>query len=40
VKAGGVVLNVPLVEGSSTTEIIRKVLDRFENEPAARKLEE
>jgi rfaE bifunctional protein nucleotidyltransferase chain/domain len=26
-KAGGVVLNVPLVEGSSTTEIIRKVLD-------------
>jgi rfaE bifunctional protein nucleotidyltransferase chain/domain len=28
-KAGGVVLNVPLVEGSSTTEIIRKVLDGF-----------
>jgi rfaE bifunctional protein nucleotidyltransferase chain/domain len=28
-KAGGLVLNVPLVEGSSTTEIIRKVLERF-----------
>jgi rfaE bifunctional protein nucleotidyltransferase chain/domain len=28
-KAGGVVLNVPLVEGSSTTDIIRKVLERF-----------
>jgi rfaE bifunctional protein nucleotidyltransferase chain/domain len=28
-SAGGVVLNVPLVEGSSTTELIRKVLDRF-----------
>ncbi len=28
-KAGGVVLNVPLVEGSSTTDIIRRVLDRF-----------
>jgi rfaE bifunctional protein nucleotidyltransferase chain/domain len=28
-KAGGIVLNVPLVEGSSTTDIIEKVLDRF-----------
>jgi len=28
-NAGGVVTNVPLVKGSSTTEIIRKVLDRF-----------
>jgi D-glycero-beta-D-manno-heptose 1-phosphate adenylyltransferase len=28
-KAGGVVLNVPLVEGSSTTDIIKKVLERF-----------
>jgi len=28
-NAGGAVLNVPLVEGSSTTEIIRKVLERF-----------
>jgi rfaE bifunctional protein nucleotidyltransferase chain/domain len=28
-SAGGVVLNVPLVEGSSTTEIIQKVLDYF-----------
>jgi len=28
-NAGGVVLNVPLVEGSSTSGIIRKVLDRF-----------
>jgi rfaE bifunctional protein nucleotidyltransferase chain/domain len=27
--AGGVVLNVPLVEGSSTTEIIQKVVERF-----------
>jgi rfaE bifunctional protein nucleotidyltransferase chain/domain len=28
-KAGGAVLNIQMVEGSSTTEIIRKVLDRF-----------
>ena len=28
-NAGGVVLNIPLAEGSSTTDIIRKVLDRF-----------
>jgi rfaE bifunctional protein nucleotidyltransferase chain/domain len=28
-KSGGVVLNIPLVQGSSTTEIIRKVLERF-----------
>jgi len=28
-NAGGVVLNVPLVEGSSTTEIIQRVLERF-----------
>jgi D-glycero-beta-D-manno-heptose 1-phosphate adenylyltransferase len=28
-NAGGVVLNVPLVEGTSTTEIIHRVLDRF-----------
>ena len=28
-KAGGVVLNIPLVERSSTTEIIQKVLKRF-----------
>jgi D-beta-D-heptose 7-phosphate kinase/D-beta-D-heptose 1-phosphate adenosyltransferase len=28
-NAGGVVLNVPLVEGTSTTGIIQKVLERF-----------
>jgi rfaE bifunctional protein nucleotidyltransferase chain/domain len=28
-KAGGVVLNIPLIEGSSTTGIIQRVLDRF-----------
>jgi D-glycero-beta-D-manno-heptose 1-phosphate adenylyltransferase len=28
-KAGGVVLNIPLVQGSSTTEIIRKVIECF-----------
>jgi rfaE bifunctional protein nucleotidyltransferase chain/domain len=28
-KSGGMVLNVPLVEGSSTTDIIKKVLERF-----------
>ena len=28
-RAGGAVLNIPLVEGSSTTEIIRKVVDHF-----------
>ena len=28
-NAGGAVLTVPMVEGSSTSEIIRKVLDRF-----------
>ncbi len=28
-RAGGVVLNIPLVEGSSTSEIIRKVLRDF-----------
>lgn len=28
-KAGGAVLNIPLVEGSSTSEIIRRVLERF-----------
>jgi D-glycero-beta-D-manno-heptose 1-phosphate adenylyltransferase len=38
-KAGGVVLNVPLVEGSSTTEIIRKVLERFGKPPAEQKSE-
>ncbi len=27
--AGGVVRNIPLVEGASTTEIIRRVLDNF-----------
>jgi rfaE bifunctional protein nucleotidyltransferase chain/domain len=27
--AGGLVLSIPLVEGSSTTDIIRKVLNRF-----------
>jgi D-glycero-beta-D-manno-heptose 1-phosphate adenylyltransferase len=30
-RSGGVVLSIPLVEGASTTEIIRKVLERFEN---------
>lgn len=30
-NAGGVVRNIPLVEGSSTTEIIRKVLNNFGN---------
>src|SRR5512137_773066 len=35
-KAGGVVRNIPLVEGSSTTDIIRKVLERFGKKPAAR----
>jgi D-glycero-beta-D-manno-heptose 1-phosphate adenylyltransferase len=28
-KAGGIVLSVPLVEGSSTTGLIKKVLERF-----------
>jgi D-beta-D-heptose 7-phosphate kinase/D-beta-D-heptose 1-phosphate adenosyltransferase len=28
-RAGGVVLNVPLVEGTSTTDIIRRVVERF-----------
>jgi rfaE bifunctional protein nucleotidyltransferase chain/domain len=28
-NAGGVVLNIPLVEGSSTTDLIRKVLEHF-----------
>ena len=28
-RAGGAVLNIPLVEGSSTTEIIRTVVDHF-----------
>jgi rfaE bifunctional protein nucleotidyltransferase chain/domain len=28
-KAGGIVLNVPLVEGSSTSDIIKRVLERF-----------
>jgi D-beta-D-heptose 7-phosphate kinase/D-beta-D-heptose 1-phosphate adenosyltransferase len=28
-NAGGTVLNVPLVEGSSTTEIVKRVLERF-----------
>ncbi len=28
-QAGGVVLNIPLVEGSSTTNIIQKVLEQF-----------
>jgi rfaE bifunctional protein nucleotidyltransferase chain/domain len=28
-NAGGVVRNIPLIEGSSTTGIIRKVLERF-----------
>jgi rfaE bifunctional protein nucleotidyltransferase chain/domain len=28
-KAGGIVLNFPLVRGSSTTDIIQKVLERF-----------
>lgn len=30
-RSGGVVLSIPLVEGASTAEIIRKVLERFEN---------
>jgi D-glycero-beta-D-manno-heptose 1-phosphate adenylyltransferase len=38
-NAGGVVLNVPLAEGSSTTEIIRKVLDRFGKNRAEQKPE-
>ena len=32
-NAGGAVLNVPLVEGSSTTEIVMRVLDRFGRKP-------
>ncbi len=28
-NAGGAVRNIPLIEGASTTEIIRKVLERF-----------
>jgi rfaE bifunctional protein nucleotidyltransferase chain/domain len=31
-SAGGAVLNVPLVEGSSTTEIVTRVLERFGRE--------
>jgi rfaE bifunctional protein nucleotidyltransferase chain/domain len=38
-KAGGIVLTVPLVEGSSTTDIIRKVLERFGTNPADQKPE-
>jgi rfaE bifunctional protein nucleotidyltransferase chain/domain len=38
-NAGGVVRNMPLVEGSSTTEIIHRVLDRFGKNAAARKTE-
>ena len=38
-KAGGVVLNVPLVEGTSTTDIIRRVLDRFGKSAAKRQPE-
>jgi len=30
-RAGGAVLNIPLVEGASTTNIIQKVLERFGN---------
>jgi rfaE bifunctional protein nucleotidyltransferase chain/domain len=30
-KSGGVVRCIPLIEGASTTEIIRKVLERFGN---------
>jgi D-beta-D-heptose 7-phosphate kinase/D-beta-D-heptose 1-phosphate adenosyltransferase len=33
-RAGGVVRNIPLVEGSSTTGIITKVLERFGPRPA------
>ncbi len=32
-RAGGVVRNIPLVEGSSTTSIITKVLERFGPRP-------
>jgi rfaE bifunctional protein nucleotidyltransferase chain/domain len=36
-SAGGVVRNVPLVEGASTTDIIRKVIERFgKNSPERR----
>jgi len=30
-NAGGVVLNIPLVEGSSTTSIIQRILEHFGN---------
>jgi rfaE bifunctional protein nucleotidyltransferase chain/domain len=30
-NAGGVVLNIPLVEGSSTTNIIQRILEHFGN---------
>jgi D-glycero-beta-D-manno-heptose 1-phosphate adenylyltransferase len=36
-SAGGVVRNVPLVEGSSTTDIIRRVLDHFGKTSAGQK---
>jgi D-beta-D-heptose 7-phosphate kinase/D-beta-D-heptose 1-phosphate adenosyltransferase len=36
-KAGGVVLSIPLVEGSSTSEIIRKILRDF-GQPVAGKV--
>ena len=32
-KAGGIVRNLPLAEGSSTSEIIRKVVARFGSKP-------
>jgi rfaE bifunctional protein nucleotidyltransferase chain/domain len=32
-NAGGAVLNVPLVEGSSTTDIIKRILERFGRNP-------
>jgi rfaE bifunctional protein nucleotidyltransferase chain/domain len=37
-NAGGVVRNVPLVEGASTTDILRKVVQRFGNKSTGRQL--
>jgi len=36
-RAGGAVLSIPLVEGASTSEMIRKVLDRFGHAEARRR---
>lgn len=38
--AGGAVLNIPLVEGSSTSEVIRRVIERFGKSRAEQKTDQ